>query len=91
MVNEDALKHEIRAALVDALSLGVELERIDFYAPLFDGSIGLDSVDLVSVIVAVERRFCVEFPDGTDFPADFRCIDAIAHAVSALQTRARAP
>lgn len=55
--------HELRRLLAERLGLepSTALE-IDENQPLFDGSIGLDSVDALELVVAVEQTFGVAIP-----------------------------
>ncbi len=50
-------------------------------APLFDGVLGLDSVDMVGFIVAVEQEFGIELEPDTDFPRAFRTVSSVVELV----------
>lgn len=78
-------KPEIRQALSLALGLDMLSEGIEFDAALFGGAFGLDSVDLVTAIVTVERLFNIEVPEDCDFAAEFETISSIAQLVDRLR------
>jgi acyl carrier protein len=56
---------EIKQLIVETLRLGrATAEAIEAETPLFDGDIGLDSIDALQMAVAIERRFGVRIqPD----------------------------
>lgn len=53
---------------------------------LFSGATGMDSVDMVSIIVLIERRFNIAFSQEADFAGIFRNIDSIVDAILRLNT-----
>jgi acyl carrier protein len=57
------------------------LDELAADAPLFEGELGLDSVDLVSAIVAVERHYGLAFDPALDMAAAFRTITSIAATI----------
>ena len=85
-MREVRTQDQVRDTIAQALRGEGGVAQVAFDAPLFDGSLGLDSVDMVSVIVAVEHCFGLEFPDGTDFAERFRSIDTIAQFVEELRS-----
>jgi acyl carrier protein len=58
------LMDELRQLVVSALKLPRTPESIGASTPLFGGELGLDSVDAVGFILAVEKRFSIEITDG---------------------------
>ena len=65
MAEQTAAQHELATLVVESLNLEtVTPEQIDPDAPLFGGELGLDSVDAVGFILAVEKRFSIEITDG---------------------------
>lgn len=71
------IETKVREMLAEATG-NVDLARdIEADTPLFTGDAGLDSVDLVSFIVLVERGFMLSFPQEADFSALFFNIDSI--------------
>ena len=58
------LIEELRVLLVQSLRLNRDPHTIDPDAALFGGELGLDSLDAVQLVSAVERRFSVQITDG---------------------------
>ena len=59
-----AVQEQLAVLLVDALRLDQSPEEIDPDCPLFGTGLGLDSIDAVELVVAVEASFGVRFPDA---------------------------
>mgnify|MGYP001243275348 CR=1 FL=1 len=59
----DDLPLQLALLFVKALRLPVPPERLSPEQPLFDGSLGLDSVDAVQWVTAVEEHFGVHLTD----------------------------
>lgn len=54
---------ELKRLIVESLQLdGVDPDSIGDDDPLFGGELGLDSVDALELIVAMEKRFEVKIP-----------------------------
>lgn len=73
----------VRELLVEQLSVRRAPEEIDPDAPLFATGIGLDSVDAIELIVAVETAFDVRLPDGDDLLPLTRSVNRIVDFVVA--------
>ena len=58
-----AVQDQLASLLVTTLRLEREPGDIDPDCPLFGTGLGLDSIDAVELVVAVERTFGVRFPD----------------------------
>ena len=57
------LADRIRTLLVEALHLdGLDPFAIDLDSPLFGDGLGLDSVDALELVVALEREFGIAIP-----------------------------
>jgi acyl carrier protein len=54
---------ELRCLLVSALRLQRDPQTIDPHAELFGGDLGLDSLDAVQLVTAIEKHFAVEISD----------------------------
>jgi acyl carrier protein len=78
----DQLEAAVRNLLTRALEPETPLAEVSADAPLFEGEFGLDSVDLVSAIVAVERHFELTFDPGLDMAVAFRTIASISATIS---------
>ena len=59
-----AIREKLKPLLIDQLNLqDISIEQIKDEAPLFDGDIGLDSLDAVEIVVILQRHFGVEIKD----------------------------
>jgi acyl carrier protein len=84
----DALKTEIKQAIVRALKLPVKPEEIDSGAPLFGAGLGLDSIDALELVLELERSFGVVVGDEQTGGKVLRSVDSIAEFVEAQRARA---
>lgn len=75
-LREDALAR-IRRLLTEELKVPVPPDRIDLDAPLFGTGLGLDSVDAIELVVAVEREFSLLIPQGSVGPWAFRTVGSL--------------
>ena len=74
------LASRIKRLIVDTLRLeGLVPEAIGDDQPLFGGSLGLDSIDALELVVAIEREFAVAVPEGKVDPEVFRTVRTLAH------------
>ncbi len=48
---------EIAAHLVEALNLEVSAEEIDPEDPLYDGALGLDSIDILEIALTISKKY----------------------------------
>jgi len=61
IVDRDALRATIKEVIVESLRLdGVEPAGIEDEAPLFGEGLGLDSVDALELVVALEKKFQIK-------------------------------
>lgn len=81
----------VREVLITELSVTRAPDEIDPDAPLFAGGIGLDSVDGIELVVAVERAFDVQLPDGEALFLVTASINRIVDFVVASQLQSRLP
>ncbi len=84
----DALKTEIKQAIVRALKLPVKPEEIDSGAPLFGAGLGLDSIDALELVLELERSFGVVVGDEQTGGKVLRSVDSITEFVEAQRARA---
>jgi acyl carrier protein len=80
----DALKTEIKRAIVRSLRLPIQPEEIEDAAPLFGPEgLGLDSVDVLELVLELERSMGVSVADEETGARVLRSVDTIAEFVEA--------
>ncbi len=75
------LKDELKQAIVRGLRLPITPEEIDDNAPLFGEGLGLDSIDVLELVLELERSFGVQIRDEETGAAVLRSIETIADFV----------
>lgn len=84
MSDSSTLHEEIKAILVDELMLDVEPDEIEAETPLMGpDSLGLDSVDALQLVVAIEKHFGLRVSDPEAAKGILRSVKTIAEAVEA--------
>ena len=85
----EQLINEIKLKLIDALNLdGMTPEDIDDNAPLFgDEGLGLDSIDVLELIVLLERNYGIRLGNPQEGKDVFRSIAVMADYVNANRTK----
>jgi acyl carrier protein len=81
------LLDEVRALVVERLRLSRLPHQVDPDAPLFGAGLGLDSVDAVELVVAIEERLGVDLPDGVHARVVLRTPNRIVDHVLAMRNR----
>ena len=85
----DALRSEIKHAIVRSLRLPMQPDEIGDSTPLFGEGLGLDSIDVLELVLEIERTFGVSITDEQTGAQVLRSVDAIAAHIEA--TRASKP
>jgi acyl carrier protein len=90
MVDEAALRNELKLLIVDTLHLeGVDATSIGDDQQLFGGGLGLDSVDALELMVAIEKQYGFRIEaDDLDRTA-FRSATTLARMVASQLELAR--
>ncbi|QIF04114.1 acyl carrier protein [Roseimicrobium sp. ORNL1] len=84
MADLDAIKLQIKQAMVEELMLPQSAEEITDDALIFSPQgLGLDSVDALQLVVALEKRFGLKLPDAAAARETLRSVETIAEAVAA--------
>ena len=79
---EDALKAQIKALMVENLMLQVTAAEIRDDQPLFGpGSLGIDSVDALQLVVALDKSFGLKIADPAAAREILQNVNTITHAV----------
>jgi acyl carrier protein len=63
MESESPLTFQIKAAIIQCLRMPLTPEEIGDDMPLFDGGLGLDSIDALEIVLELQRSFGVEIMD----------------------------
>ena len=75
------LKTELKQAIVRGLRLPIPPEDIDDKAPLFGEGLGLDSIDVLELVLELERSFGVQIRDEETGSTALQSIETIADFV----------
>ncbi|MGH8023205.1 MAG: phosphopantetheine-binding protein [Limisphaerales bacterium] len=90
MENSTALKQEIKRLMVENLMLQVRPEDITDSQPLFGpGSVGLDSVDALQLVVALDKAYGLKIADSASARQILHSVDSMAAAVAARENPAK--
>jgi len=86
MYNAVELRSEIKRMLVENCMLQIPLEQITDEQPLFGpGSLGLDSVDALQLVVALDKNYGLKVPDPEAAKSILQSIHSMAEAVMEKQ------
>ena len=86
MQNLDELKQKIKGMMVENLMLQVTITEIADEQALFGpGSLGLDSVDALQLVVALDKNFGLKVPDPVTAKEILQSVNTIALAVQRHQ------
>jgi acyl carrier protein len=84
MDNTATLKQDIKQLMVENLMLQISAEEIGDEQPLFGpGSLGLDSVDALQWVVALDKKYGLKVPDPEAARLILQSVTAMSKAVSA--------
>jgi acyl carrier protein len=87
MSNSAELKRQIKRLLVENLMLQNPAEEIKDDQPLFGpGGLGLDSVDALQVVVALDKNYGLKIPDPETAKKIIYSVNTITAAVEAYQS-----
>jgi acyl carrier protein len=75
----DELLQPVKQMIINALRIeGMSPDEIDSDAPLFGEGLGLDSIDALQLVVAMEKEFGVVVPDAATGSTVFASVRAMA-------------
>jgi acyl carrier protein len=89
MQSTTRLKAQIRQLLVEDLMLKVKPEEIGDELPLFGEGLGLDSVDALQLVVALDKTFGLKIADPQMAKAILKNLTTIVAAVERHQNQTR--
>ena len=79
------LKEDIKRAIVRSLRLPIAPESIEDGVPLFGEGLGLDSIDVLELVLEIERTFGVSITDEQTGNRVLRSVDTIADHITATR------
>lgn len=78
MINEE-LTTKVKQLIIDSLRIeGMTTDDIETDAPLFGEGLGLDSIDALQLVVAMEKDFGVIVPDAETGAVVFQSVRSMA-------------
>jgi len=87
MSNSAELKRQIKCMLVENLMLQNTAEEIKDDQPLFGpGGLGLDSVDALQVVVALDKNYGLKIPDPETARKIIHSVNTITAAIAEHQS-----
>jgi acyl carrier protein len=83
MQSTNDLKERVRQMLVENLLLQIKPEEITDELPLFGEGLGLDSVDALQVVVALDKNFGLKIKDAEMARGILKNVNTIVAAIEA--------
>jgi len=78
MTESDSLKTEIKEAIIRSLRLPMTVADIGDGTPLFGEGLGLDSIDVLELVIEIERSFGAKITDEQMGMHVLKSVDTIA-------------
>jgi acyl carrier protein len=79
----DTVRTDIKLAIVRSLRLPIAADEIGDDVPLFGEGLGLDSIDVLELVLELERSFGVSISDEATGARVLRTVNTIAEFVEA--------
>jgi len=80
----DELIQKVKQMIIDSLRIeGMSPDEIETDAPLFGEGLGLDSIDALQLVVAMEKEFGVVVPDAATGTTVFASVRSMAAYIAA--------
>lgn len=79
--SEKELSTRVKEMLVRALRLKISPEDIKNDTPLFGAGLGLDSIDALELVLALEKEFGVRIPDASVGAKVLTSVDGIVEFI----------
>jgi acyl carrier protein len=79
----DTLRADIKHAIIRSLRLPITADEISDDIPLFGEGLGLDSIDVLELVLELERSFGVSITDEATGARVLRTVNTIAEFVEA--------
>ncbi|HUJ88100.1 MAG TPA: phosphopantetheine-binding protein [Burkholderiales bacterium] len=88
MTQTTAIESELAALIVQALNLEIRPDEIDPDAPLFGDGLGLDSIDMLEIALAVSKKYGFKLrSDDADNERIFASLRALTAHIEKHRTK----
>ena len=81
-IESDSFKTEIKQAIIRSLRLPLTVADIGDATPLFGEGLGLDSIDVLELVIEIERTFGAKIEDERTGMTVLRSVDTIAEFIT---------
>lgn len=82
VMNREKLSEEVKSLIIEAVNLQhLTVDSIKDDASLYQDGLGLDSVDILEIIVAIENQYGVKVPNAEKGKEAFQSISTIVEFV----------
>ena len=88
MDGQDSLAWQVKVAIVRCLRMPIKPEEIQDDMPLFGEGLGLDSIDVLEIVLEMQRTFGVEITDEHVGKRVLRSVNTIAEFIEASRRTA---
>lgn len=79
----EELLTQVKQLIIDALRIeGMTPDQIETDAPLFGEGLGLDSIDALQLVVAMEKSYGVVVPDAATGTKVFQSVRSMAEYIA---------
>lgn len=85
IAEREAVVGRLREVLITALRLELDPRDLDVDTPLFGTGLGLDSIDALELVVAVEHAFGVVLSDVEGPATSLRTVGTVADRILAVR------
>jgi acyl carrier protein len=83
MIDEAAVREDLKLLIIESLNLeSLHPDRIGDDTPLFGEGLGLDSVDALELVLAIEKKYGLEIQPHEVDRAVFTCVTSLAGFVA---------
>lgn len=80
---QEDLINQVKQLIIDSLRIeGMQPDEIETDAPLFGEGLGLDSIDALQLVVAMEKDFGVVVPDAATGTVVFQSVRSMAQYIA---------
>ena len=81
------LRQEIKQLIISAAQLPIDESEIHDDAPIFQDGLGLDSIDLLELVVSIDKKYGVKLENDEKGRAALASIASLVHAIEAHQSK----